>query len=170
MARVKGATMNDSTEPAETGLASDVQALAAQSAEMLPLEIMVLDHYARKSRCLLRSLPARFGRDEKDDVRLGDPWISHSHCEIFQHGGSLMVRDLDSKNGVFLHGVRIREGEIHPGDCFTLGRTEVTVLFGRTSGVGSRACDQAAPNSPSSGRPVEGVPGKGGPVTEELLY
>jgi pSer/pThr/pTyr-binding forkhead associated (FHA) protein len=159
--------MSDSPQPtANSGLAAGTQAVAAPLAEMLPLELVVLDHYARQSRCLVRSLPARFGRGEKDDVRLGDPWISHSHCELFQHGGSLMVRDLDSKNGVFLHGVRIREAEIHPGDCFTLGRTEVTVHFGRAaSSAAPCAGDPAAtPDSPPSPRRLAS------PLTEELLY
>ena len=39
----------------------------------------------------------------------------------------LVVRDLDSKNGVFMHGVRVREAEVLPGDCLTLGRTEITL-------------------------------------------
>src|SRR5208283_1700028 len=99
--------MIDSPDPT-AGIAA-----TAVSLEMLPLELIILDHYARESRCLLGSLPATLGRDEKDDVRLSDPWISHSHCELFQHGGALVVRDLDSKNGVFMHGVRIREAEVH---------------------------------------------------------
>jgi pSer/pThr/pTyr-binding forkhead associated (FHA) protein len=161
--------MNDFPEPSVELVAAEVPAAEAQAVDLLPLELVVLDHYARKSRCLLRSLPARFGRDEKDDIRLGDPWISHSHCELFQHGGSLMVRDLDSKNGVFLHGARIREAEIHPGDCFTLGRTEITVRFGRVaSGEASRASEQAT--SPETPPPGNHQTLAGGPVTEELLY
>ncbi len=157
--------MIDSPEPS---------ADTAVSVEMLPLELSILDHYARRSRGLLYSLPAILGRDEKDDVRLADPWISHSHCELFQHGAALMVRDLDSKNGVFMHGLRVRETEVLPGDCITLGRTEITLRFGHAT-AGDAAASSAsaagegapAPSSPAAGprRPVAG-----GPMTEELLY
>ena len=150
-------------------------AAAAVLADLFPLELVILDHYARQSRCLLGCLPAILGRDEKDDVRLADPWISHSHCELFQQGPVLMVRDLDSKNGVFLHGVRIREAEVLPGDCLTLGRTEITFRYRRATASEDSAADAdsaagegaAAPPSPPPGarRPITG-----GPLTEELLY
>ena len=139
--RVKGTAMTDSPDPtADAGPAA-----AAVPADMLPLELMILDHYARQSRCLLSSLPAILGRDEKDDVRLADPWISHSHCELFQQGGVLVVRDLDSKNGVFMHGVRIREAEVLPGDCLTLGRTEITFRYRRATAGEDSAADEARP-------------------------
>ena len=117
----------------------------------------------------LASLPAVLGRDEKDDVRLADPWISHSHCELFQQGGVLVVRDLDSKNGVFMHGVRIREAEVLPGDCLTLGRTEITFRYRRAT----RGDEISAAGSTSPSRyPRAGArrPTNGGPMTEELLY
>ena len=41
-----------------------------------------LDHYS-VDRCP-SALPAILGRDEKADVWLKDPWISHRHCEIHQ--------------------------------------------------------------------------------------
>jgi pSer/pThr/pTyr-binding forkhead associated (FHA) protein len=152
--------MSDSPDP----LVSAGNTGAAVSAELLPLELVILDHYARHSRCLLRSLPATLGRGEKDAVRLSDPWISHSHCELFQNGGALLVRDLDSKNGVFLHGVRIREAEVLPGDCVTLGRTEVTVRFGPAADKPLESDTDASPPAPGTRRQTSG------PVTEELLY
>ena len=140
----------------------------AVPADVLPLELMILDHYARRSRCLLSRLPAVLGRDEKAEVRLTDPWISHAHCELFQQSGVLVVRDLDSKNGVFLHGARVREAQVLPGDCLTLGRTEITLCFRRATGGGESAASTASmPVAPAAG---VGRPLVGGPRTEELLY
>jgi pSer/pThr/pTyr-binding forkhead associated (FHA) protein len=157
--------MTDSPDPT----AGAGPATAAAFADMLPLELMILDHYSHRSQCVLGSLPAILGRDEKDDVRLTDPWISHSHCELLQQGGVLVVRDLDSKNGVFMHGLRVREAEVLPGDCLTLGRTEITLRYRRaTSGEDSAAVETAAPSG--SPAPAERRPITGGPATEELLY
>jgi pSer/pThr/pTyr-binding forkhead associated (FHA) protein len=166
--QVKGADMIDSPGQSADAPSAGPAAVAAL-AELVPVELIILDHYARKSRCLVGSLPAILGRGEKDDVQLTDPWISHSHCEIFRHGGTLLVRDLDSKNGVFIRGVRVRESEVLPGDCLTLGRTEIT--FGYQHATPSE--DSAAGSTDSA--PVAPAPGarrpnSGGPITEELLY
>lgn len=156
--------MTDSPDP----IAGEEAAAAAVSAGMLPLELTILDHYARKSQCLLSSLPAILGRDEKADVRLTDPWISHAHCELFQQDGIVVVRDLDSKNGVFMHGVRVREAQVMPGDCLTLGRTEITLCYRRAAGgqdsAASGTASMPAAPAPGARRPT------GGPLTEELLY
>jgi len=133
------------------------------SAGLFPLELIILDHYARQSRCLLGRLPVILGRGEKDDVRLADPWVSHAHCELFQQGEALVVRDLDSKNGIFMHGVRVREAEVLPGDCLTLGRTEITLSYRRLAA----SDDPAATSSPE---PSPCRPATGRTTTEELLY
>jgi pSer/pThr/pTyr-binding forkhead associated (FHA) protein len=140
---------------------------AATATVVLPIELTILDHYARQSSSLLPSLPAIVGRAEKDDVQLNDPWISHSHCELFQQGGVVVVRDLDSKNGVFLHGVRVREAEVLSGECLTLGRTEVTFRYRRTNPDLASTSDLVADSKVSL--PVARRPA-GGPMTEELLY
>ena len=108
--------------------ASDSTA-AAVSDDVLPVELIILDHYARQTRCVLQSLPAVLGRNEHAEVMLTDPWVSHEHCKLLQHEGQVIVRDLDSKNGVFMHGVRVLEAEVHSGDCLTLGRTEITIRY-----------------------------------------
>ncbi len=137
---------------------------AAACGDLLPIELSILDHYGRQSRCALHSLPAILGRNEQADVKLTDPWVSHEHCKLLQHQGVLIVRDLDSKNGVFLHAVRVLEAEIHPGDCLTLGRTEITIRYREPSSAQGVAAPQAetAPTSPR--RRITG------PHTEELLY
>ena len=153
--------MSDSPEPA-------AEAVAAVTVDLFPVELVILDHYARQSRCRLASLPAVFGRDEKDDVRLSDPWISHSHCEIFQQGSILNGRHRDSKNGVFMHGVRVRESEILPGDCLVLGRTEITIRYRRPQDAGNEQSADSTASMPTA--PAVPRRPNAGPMTEELLY
>ena len=140
---------------------------AAVSDDVLPVELIILDHYARQTRCVLRSLPAVLGRNEHAEVMLTDPWISHEHCKLLQHEGQVIVRDLESKNGVFMHGVRVLEAEVHSGDSITLGRTEITIRYREpTGGNGTHgSADDAAP-PPTPTRPPRAT----GPHTEELLY
>ena len=163
--------MNDAPDPTANGEAAppDIECGAAVAAAMLPLELTILDHYSRQSQCLLGRLPATLGRDEKDDVRLADPWISHSHCQLFQQGDVLVVRDLDSKNGVFIHGVRVREAEVLPGDCLTLGRTEITLRY-RSATSAEEPADGSTASMSVAPAPVPCRAITGGPMTEELLY
>ena len=58
-----------------------------------------------------------------------DPWISRRHCEIDRLGDLLVVRDLDSKNGIFMYGHRVNEWHVPPGDRFTIGQTEIVVRY-----------------------------------------
>src|SRR5208337_1875020 len=81
---------------------------------------------------------------------------SHSHCELFQQGEMLVVRDLDSKNGVFMHGVRVREAAVLPGDCLTLGRTEITLRYRRPIADEGSSANSAA-SIPAARRPNTGA-------------
>ncbi len=137
-------------------------------AHLLPLELVVVDHYARESRFVVDTLPAILGRDDKAAVPLIDPWVSHAHCEIYQLGSTIVVRDLDSKNGIFVHGHRVREAEVISGDRLTLGRTEVTLNFGPKS-----MATQEVAITATAPKPAPQTAGKGpsrGPETEQLLY
>ena len=105
------------------------EAVVAVPADVLPVELHILDHYGHQTRRVVRSLPAVIGRNDRAEIILTDPWVSHEHCKLVQQEGLLVVRDMVSKNGVFLHGARVLEAEVHSGDCLTVGRTEITVRY-----------------------------------------
>jgi pSer/pThr/pTyr-binding forkhead associated (FHA) protein len=47
--------------------------------------------------------------------------VSRRHCEIFESGGFLKIRDLGSLNGTFVRKQQIQEAELHPNDEITIG-------------------------------------------------
>jgi ABC-type multidrug transport system ATPase subunit len=49
------------------------------------------------------------GRYPESDILLPHPVISRAHAELSRRGQGLLVRDLNSINGVFLNGRRVRE-------------------------------------------------------------
>jgi pSer/pThr/pTyr-binding forkhead associated (FHA) protein len=106
---------------------------ATSTKGLLPVELTIHDHYGRETHRALHRLPAVMGRDEGADVQLTDPWISHRHCEIDQIGDVLVVRDLDSKNGIFMRGHRVRESEVLSGEQLIVARTEITVRYPGTA-------------------------------------
>ena len=138
----------------------------ATAGDVLSIELVILDHYGHQTRRLVRSLPAVIGRNDRAEIILTDPWVSHEHCKLVQQDGLLIVCDLGSKNGVFVRGLRVLEADVHSGDCLTLGRTEITVRYREATQANgaSAAEEEAAAEQPA--RP----PRPASPHTEELLY
>lgn len=133
----------------------------------MEVELKIIDRHSAETRVVLRSLPAIVGRAAKADVPLRDPWASHVHCALSEMNGTLMVRDLDSRNGIFLHDRRVREAELLPGDRFTIGRTEIAVHYQRvTQTIVDLSCKGTAIESepPPPGREPSG------PETRELPH
>jgi pSer/pThr/pTyr-binding forkhead associated (FHA) protein len=128
-----------------------------------PMEVSltILDHSGAERGVVLDRLPAILGRDETADVPLKDPWTSHRHCQIDQLGDVLVVRNLGSKNGIFMQGRRVDESHLVPGDQFTIGQTVVTVHYWR----GSQTTLSAGEATRIVARPVSPKP-----ETEELLF
>ena len=97
----------------------------------LEVELTILDHRGIETRRTVTRLPAVLGRDPGSDVRLADPSASRTHCALNEINGTLVVRDLGSKHGVFVNGQKVDESHALPGDWLTLGRTRVKVHYRR---------------------------------------
>jgi transcriptional regulator with PAS, ATPase and Fis domain len=61
------------------------------------------------------------GRDDDCTIRLPGEETSRKHAEIRRDGPVSIVRDLDSRNGVFVGGERIDEAPLAPGKVLRLG-------------------------------------------------
>jgi DNA-binding SARP family transcriptional activator len=67
----------------------------------------------------------RIGRSKDNDLVLPDPRISRHHAAIFDTGGSYVVADLRSGNGVYVQDRRIRpSATLSDGDRVRIGRWE----------------------------------------------
>jgi transcriptional regulator with GAF, ATPase, and Fis domain len=65
------------------------------------------------------------GSDPANDVVVAADTVSRFHAEILRQGDSLVVRDLDSTNGTFVNGVRVKEAFLQPGAVLALGEARV---------------------------------------------
>src|SRR5215217_3053321 len=70
------------------------------------------------------------GRHPECDVQIDSRKISRRHCCIAQVNDYLVVRDLDSTNGIRINGVRVVEGKLRPGDEVTIGSHRYRVTAG----------------------------------------
>lgn len=61
------------------------------------------------------------GRHPECDIQIDSRKVSRRHCCIAQVNDYLVVRDLDSTNGIRINGTRVQEGQLRPGDELTIG-------------------------------------------------
>ena len=77
------------------------------------------------------------GRHPECDIQINSRKISRMHCCIAQVSQYLVVRDLGSTNGIRINGVRVNEGQLHPGDELTIGSSRYNVQWEGANGHGA---------------------------------
>ena len=74
--------------------------------------------------------PARtIGRSTGADFILDAALVSRVHCQVLAlGGGELEVRDLDSTNGTYVNGERVKRARLASGDRVRVGRVELIAI------------------------------------------
>jgi len=67
----------------------------------------------------------RIGARSDVDLMLADRKVSGIHVEILLDEGGYRLRDLESTNGTFIKGLRVRDLYLAPNTRFTVGQTEL---------------------------------------------
>ena len=66
--------------------------------------------------------PVIVGRCPTSDIMINDPSISRRHCQFTLGAeGALVVRDLGSKNGVYVDQERVEKAIVPPGEVVQIG-------------------------------------------------
>lgn len=61
--------------------------------------------------------PVSIGREAGNEVRLMNKYVSRFHAILWAEGGHWHVRDLDSTNGTFIDGKRMKGSATLPASC-----------------------------------------------------
>ena len=69
------------------------------------------------------------GRRESCDIVLRFANVSAHHCELSFENGYLFVRDLGSRNGLKVNGVRVQEKQLAPGDTLGISKHKYRVEY-----------------------------------------
>ena len=78
----------------------------------------------------VRQKEATLGRAVGCTVRIPSSQVSRLHCRLRIEDGVVTVEDLESVNGTFINGKRVREAEIlHPGDHLSVGAVTFLVEY-----------------------------------------
>ncbi len=80
------------------------------------------------------------GRAHSNRIVIPDAKCSRHHCEIFYSEGLWHIRDLASRNGVLIDGVRLeREQPLEEGQILTIGNCDIEFTARGTGRIGTGA-------------------------------
>ncbi len=82
----------------------------------IPRQVPALVGATLREPFLLRLPLVRVGRALDNDLVLETPRVSRYHAEIYRQGEEYWVRDLESRNGTWVNGRRVREERLRPDD------------------------------------------------------
>jgi pSer/pThr/pTyr-binding forkhead associated (FHA) protein len=103
-------------------------------------------------------------REVKDEITIGrsrhctwvlpkeDEVASSRHASLVSKGGSVWVRDLESRNGLYCQGQKITEKKLVPGDRITLGDCLLAVEVDPEAGGERRPSTLSVLSGPGKGR------------------
>ena len=97
-----------------------------------------------------------FGRDETCQVRLATNEVSRFHCRVHCAADSVVVTDIDSRNGTLINDVAIQgETELHPGDTLRVGPVAFQLVGKKVTGPASTVQASTAPASSAKKKPSD---------------
>lgn len=74
--------------------------------------------------------PGVVGRDSSCQVCIDHPSISRQHCQFsLNHEETLIVKDLDSMNGIYVDDVRVKHAAMMPGQVLQIGALRLHIEF-----------------------------------------
>ena len=71
------------------------------------------------------------GRDPACDVSVDDSFLSRRHAEFFMSANAVTVRDLGSRNGLYVNGTRAIERVLAEGDIVQIGPVFANLVIDR---------------------------------------
>ena len=89
-------------------------------------KLLVKDQQGEREVLLIDTVAV--GRDPRCDISQADPLLSRRHAEFVASGPGVIVRDLNSRNGILVNGRKLQEAVLRPGDVVQISQLAVTFL------------------------------------------
>jgi general secretion pathway protein A len=71
------------------------------------------------------------GRTSDNDLQVDSRFVSRHHCQIITGAEGSVVEDLNSTNGIFVQGKRVRRHSLNDGDVVVIGKHEIMYVYER---------------------------------------
>ena len=106
----------------------DLADAAARLRKKTPLEpfFVLMTGSERGKKFILVSASTLIGRSPQCNIRIEDPKVSVRHAEVIKQDDNFMLKDLDSSNGTWINGKRLKGADsINNGDRIYMGSQEL---------------------------------------------
>lgn len=116
-----------SAKKIEKDFESKTQLLRAdESPDIISLrkcQLIIMEGNDKGKKLTLSKNISTIGKMDDNDIILDDKTVSRKHVEVEYKSDSFLLRDLDSTNGTYVNGTRVKESYLLPGDRIKIGRT-----------------------------------------------
>jgi DNA-binding NtrC family response regulator len=85
-------------------------------------QLIIVEGEGKGQKYTLTKNVTKIGKKEDNDLVISDNTVSRHHAEIEYKADSFLLRDLDSTNGTYVNGTRVKEVYLAPGDRIKIGR------------------------------------------------
>jgi len=93
-----------------------------------PRMLVLVGRGPEARRYVLDDRPLHLGRDDGNDVVLADRAVSTRHVRLEPTDAGVLVRDLGSRNGTFVNGVRVQTALLAMGGQIQVGHAELRLV------------------------------------------
>jgi len=118
------------------------------------VQLVVIVHRDDDKPCVLvAGETLSIGRGAEADLVCADPTMSGVHCELQCLDREVRIRDLESRNGVFVNGEHVREAVLHDRDQVLVGRTSfsISIVIEPTDSAWKRTGDESVADASGEG-------------------
>ncbi len=90
------------------------------------------------------------GRGSELEIVLVEDMVSRKHARFFSEDSGVYVEDLNSTNGTFVNGEKIKRAQIHEGDRVLIGTSILKLVLSDGGLAASMPAPPATPSAPTS--------------------
>lgn len=88
-------------------------------------QLRVISGPDEKKKFDLSQKVTQIGKKEDNDIVLLDNTVSRHHISIEMTSDSYLLKDLESTNGTYINGLKVKEAYLTPGDVIKIGNSEI---------------------------------------------
>jgi pSer/pThr/pTyr-binding forkhead associated (FHA) protein len=89
------------------------------------------------------------GRTADNDLQVDSRFVSRHHCQIITGIEGSVIEDLNSTNGIFVQGKRVRRYNLNDGDIVVIGKHEIMYLDERAARARVMPAESASSRVPT---------------------
>jgi general secretion pathway protein A len=148
------ASLTDTHRVVRDGQRAEARSGSATDSGGDPVGRIILATDGRTSRELpLKVGRVIIGRTVDNDLQVDSRFVSRHHCQISTSAEGSVIEDLNSTNGIFVQGRRVRRHNLNDGDVVVIGKHEIMYVDERlararmTSPEGVPTLDKAIDDS-----------------------